>query len=278
LAEVLIGVVIITVLMSISGLAFRRLTESTILAQSRNAVLTYAQVARSYAVANHLETMLVFNPHNGRFEMWYLNPPAQGGSWDPQSSGDPDGTATDWLERTDGYMFAPVLNSSASLPLDGRGRPAALVSPIDYGESVYRPAPSSDPGGRYMDNLTWAALCFDEDGHLVVRTRRIATRLYHLPNGAPNPNANRLVDETPDLTRVPLVVGGANGDTPITSTRGLVISDYAKLRSVLSEANASPRDLVQGWLRLTRPGQRYANHAVTVVLNRFSGHRLAEDF
>jgi hypothetical protein len=275
---VLIGVVIISVLISISGLALRRLTESTILAQARNAVLTYAQVARSYAVANHIETMMVVNPHNGRFEIWYLNPPAQGGSWDPLSSGDPANPASDPLRMTDGYMFAPVFDTSAGLPLDGNGRPAALVSPIDYDDPVYRPAPSSDPDGRYMDNLTWAAFCFDEDGQLVVRTRRIATRTYHLSSGAFNPNANRLVDESPDLARVPLVVGGANGDTPITTTRGLVISDYAKLRSVLSLKTASPQDLVQGWLMLTRPGERFANHAVTVVLNRFSGHQLAEDF
>jgi len=269
LIEILVGVLIISILLSISGVAIRQLADSSVLAQARNAVITYAQVARSYAVTNHIETMLVVNPYNGQFEIWYLNPPAQGGKWDPLSSGDPTDPAQ--LSMTDGTMFGPVLDASARLPLDGDGRPAALVSPIDYEE---RPHDSTDPAGDQMDNLVWAAFCFNENGHLVLRTRRIATRTFTLPNGWPNPNPNRLRDASPDLALLPLVSGN---DAPITSTCGFVISDMSKLRAAVGEAGMSPSDLVNDWLMWTRQGERYADHSATVVLNRFSGEQLQGD-
>ncbi|MBN2561188.1 MAG: prepilin-type N-terminal cleavage/methylation domain-containing protein [Phycisphaerae bacterium] len=265
LAEVLVGVVIVAILLSITGLAFRGLTESSVLAQARNAVVTYAQVARSYAMANHIETMLVVNSYNGRFEIWHLNPPPQGGRWDPLSSGDSSNPAE--LHKTDGYMLAPVLDASARMPLDGDGRPAAVVNPIDYED---RPTTGSD-ADQDLDNLMWAAFCFDENGQLVIRTRRIATRRYFLDDGeTPNPNANRLEDGSPNLRLNPLVDGD---DTPITSTSGFVISDFSKMRSVLDEDYVTPQELAD-WLQQTRPGGRYEKAAATVVLNRFSGDQL----
>lgn len=284
LIEMLVSVAIISVLVTISALAFRKIAESNLLAQSKNAVLTYAKIARGYAVANHVETMMVVNPFNGRFEIWHANPAPLGGAWDPLSE----------VPLTDGYAYAPVLDSGARLPTDARGRPLAAVHPIDYDAVPPPPAPptptrpqGADAAERNIDNFTWAAFCFDKNGELVTRTRRIATRTYTRRDGTarPLPNSaggrNRLIDESPDLsvlTNPPglMVTNGADGDTAITSARGFVISDAAKMHQVLGSAViVDPSVLVTEWLLKTRPSQPYAGFADTVVLNRFSGHELA---
>ncbi len=270
LVELLVSVAIIGIMLSIVGLAVRHLTDKSVLAQAKNVVLIHAQVARSYAMNHHIETMLVVNPYNGRFEIWYLNPPAHGGSWDPLSSGDaglPNG-----LAETDGYMFSPILDTSARLPLDGNNRPAALVNPIDYdARDETGPTPEQE-----KDNLAWAAFCFDEHGHLVIRTRRIATQMYYEPDGDLNDNANRLIDGSPDLSLMPLV---DLNDTPITSTRGFVISEMSKAESVVGDWSATgAQNLVDDWLILTGPGERYADFAETIVLSRYSAGQLAGDF
>ncbi len=269
----LVSLIIVVILLSLSALAFRRITESNVLAQAKNAVLNYAKIARSYAIANRIETMMVVNPFNGRFEMWHLNPPADGGSFDELSAG----TAPPF---TDGYAFAPVLDSGARLPLDGSGRPLAAVHPIDYGDDSLRPFISDTD--QNMDNMTWAAMCFDASGELVIRTRRIATRTYTLRDGSLRPQAerNRLLDESPDLSTLavgPMVHGDPAGDTPITSTRGFVISDAAKMRAILGDT-VSTGELVNNWLLQTRPGGLFHDFADTVVLNRFSGSELLESF
>lgn len=276
LLEWLVCIIIIGILASIVTLVFRGAAESSVMAQARNAVITYAQVARSYAIANRIETMLVVNPFNGRFEVWRANPPADGGDWDPLSSG----TAAAGPRYTDGYTFAAILDPSARLPRQPNGEPAAAVNPIDY-DNLSRPAPAATDSPE-MDNLTWAAFCFDETGQLVIRTRRIATRTFYLRDRV-TPRAasarNRLSDETPDLTlpnlsaspKIPLV---DQSDSPITSTRGFVISDLPKKKLALSAAGAGPQKLVNNWLMLTRPGQPYQHLAQTIVLNRFSGQQL----
>ncbi len=263
LMEWMVVMAIIAILFSIAGMAFRGAAAGSVMAQAKNALITYTQVARSYAVANHIETMLVVNPHNGRFEIWYLNPPADGGPWDPQSGGDPlvDPTTT----AIDGYAFAPVLDTAAKLPQTPKDVPAAIVSPIDYDQ---RPLANND---NNYDNLTWAAFCFDEEGQLVIRTRRIATRTYLHRSGAFDPTANRLeIDASPDLTRSPLV--DAN-DSLITSTRGFVISDAPKMKQALG-GFFTPATLVNDWLKKTRKGEYYRPFAETIVLNRFSGQQL----
>jgi prepilin-type N-terminal cleavage/methylation domain-containing protein len=282
--EMLVSVAIISILVTISALGFRRLAESNVLAQAKNAVLTYSKIARSYAIANHVETMLVVNPFNGRFEIWHANPPAIGGSFSLLS----DGTAP---PLSDGYAYAPVLDSGARLPTDSRGRPLAAVHPIDYAEvPVTRPL-MADAGERNMDNLSWAAFCFDKNGELVIRTRRIATRTYarrdaSLRPAPANPQTpgqrNRLIDETPDMAYfiatppIPMVVNGPDGDTPITSARGFIISDAIKMWQALGTTSISdPSIIVNGWLLQTRPGQPFRGFADTVVLNRYSGHELA---
>ncbi|MFH1418340.1 MAG: prepilin-type N-terminal cleavage/methylation domain-containing protein [Planctomycetota bacterium] len=261
LVEWIVVMAIVAILFSIAGMAFRGAAASSVMAQAKNALVTYTQVARSYAVANHIETMLVVNPHNGRFEIWHLNPPVDGGPWDPQSGGD----ATVDPEKTDGYEFAPVLDPAARLPQTPMGKPAAIVNPIDYNQ---RPLNDDD---RSYDNLTWAAFCFDEEGQLVIRTRRIATRTYLRRNGNLEPNPNRLeIDATPDLTLDTLVDGD---DTPITSTRGFVISDAPLMMKALG-GSFTPASLVNDWLLRTREGEYYRPFAETIVLNRFSGQQL----
>ncbi|MFQ5429030.1 MAG: Tfp pilus assembly protein FimT/FimU [Phycisphaerae bacterium] len=272
LVEWLVTISIIAIVSSAGALAIRHFRRDGILSQAKIAVLTYSAVARSYARANHIETLLVVNPYNGRFELWHLNPPAGGGPWDPYSDNDGSNPAL-----TDGYAYAPVLDPGAALPLDGHGRPLVAVCPIDYDDTVYRPSASPDPNERKLDNLTWAALCFDENGMLVTRTRRIATRSYRFRSGQLRPisQRNRLEDEAPDLSLLkagPLVT---NADTPITSTRGFVLSDARRIRDVIGTA-PSASELVNNWLFETRPGGRYARFAETVVLGRASGRRLAE--
>lgn len=269
LIETIVTVGIISLLLGLSAYTFTRVRESNTLAQARNAVLTYAKIARSYAIANHVETMMVVNPFNGRFEIWYLNPPSGGGPFDPLSSG----TLPPF---TDGYAFAPVLDSGARLPVDGRGQPLATVNPIDFDDNDRRPyLIHNDPN---LDNLTWSAFCFDKSGKLVIRTRRIATRTYTQRDGTLRGvnDRNRLIDETPDLSVFflgPMVMGGVNGDTPITSTVGFVISEAPKMRQALGP-NPLTHELVNDWLMRTRPGGRYSDFASTVVLNRFSGAEL----
>lgn len=263
LAELLISILIVSILLGLSAYAFQRTVRSNILAQARNNLLTYVKVARAYAMANNIETMLVVNPFNGRFEIWHLNPPTDGGLFDPLSSGlNPP--------QTDGYAFANVLDPSARMPLNARGVPAAMVNPIDYDDPVYRPT-VDDPQERNLDNLTWTAICFAADGQLVVRTRRIATRTYTLRDGTPRlpiSSRNRLLDETPDLSLAVIVTGD---DTPITSTRGVVVSEFAPMNESLRGAALNPLNLINRWLLQTRPGRPYAAFSTTVVFNRFTG-------
>ncbi len=285
--EMLVSVTIISILVTISALGFRKITESNTLAQAKNAVLTYAKIARSYAVANHIETMFVVNPFNGRFEIWHANPPVFGASWDVLSGGSP--TIDPW--NTDGYAFAPVLDSGARLPTDSSGHQLAAVHPIDYADVPATRPTLADGEERNIDNFTWAALCFDANGELVVRTRRIATRTYTRRDGTlrpapalpPNPpmadQRNRLIDESPDLSILTagghLVYKDLSGDTPITSSIGFVISEASKMRQVVgSDSITDPSVLVNNWLLKTRTGQPYAGFADTIVLNRYSGHQL----
>jgi len=269
LLEWLVCLVIIGILLSLATSVYRGAAETSVLAQARNAVVTYAQVAREYAVANHIETMLVVNPYNGRFEVWYSNPPPDGGRWDPLPT-TPAGTADP--NNIDSYAFAPILDTGARLPLLPTGEPAAAVNPIDYADPVSRPVDGL-VDGPLMDNLTWAAFCFDESGQLVVRTRRIATRSFTLRSGALRPVAerNRLRDETPDLTVYPLV---NEMDTPITSARGFVISDRNKVKAAMVTWPPTSQELVNSWLSKTQTGEDYYMFARTVVLNRFSGQQL----
>jgi prepilin-type N-terminal cleavage/methylation domain-containing protein len=272
LVELMVTIAVISIIAGLGTFAFRGMREGAALAQAKNAVLTYAAAARTYAIANHIETMFVVNPYNGHFEIWYLNPPPNGGPWDPYSSGDlaqPD--------LADGYAYAPhVLDAKAGLPLDGNGRPLAVVHPIDYNDPTYRPL-INDAEERNLDNLIWAAFCFDQNGKLVTRTRRIATRSSHLRNGRPRPGSlqapNRLDDETPDLEILktePLVTVL---DTPITSTRGFVISEFSKMKLVTG-IMPTPSELVNQWLFETRTGGAYVDFAETVVMDRFSGQQL----
>lgn len=292
LIELMVSVGIVALLITISAIGFRRLADSNILAQAKSAVVTYAQMARSYAVANGVETTFVVNPFNGRFEIWYLLAPPDGSPFDPQSGGVPGADPPQTLDR---YVYAPVLDSGARLPVNRQGEPLAAVHPIDFADPINPSNPGSgtwrstvnDAQGRNLDNLTWSALCFDAAGRLVIRTRRIATRTFTLRNGdLRDPNAgpaddpitvNRLPDETPDLSirdaGRAMVFGGPDGDSLITSTTGFIISDAPKMRRILA-VNPTPAEIVNNWLLLTRPKQRYQGFAETVIFNRSTGLEL----
>lgn len=281
LIELMVVMALIAILLGVVTMSFRSASDSAVLAQARNTITTYAKLARSYAVANEIETMLVVNPHNGRLELWHLNPPPQGGVWDPISSYDPTNPQRNDPRLAEGYAFAPVFDSGAQLPTKG-GRPSVVVHPIDsynFANQTYlRPVNSPDPQ-RDMDNLTWPAFCFDASGRLVARTRRIATRL--VGQNIPNRLADGRLDPTllTDLNISPvdryLVRGGPSGDTPITSTVGFVISDASAMQSALPP-NPTPRELVDGWLRETIPGGAAETFSQTIILNRYSGQELIQ--
>ncbi len=273
LVELLVVTGIIAILLTISGFAFRTISSGGGLAHARDMLANHVAVARSYAIANHIETMLVVNPYNGRFEIWHLNPPKQGGAWDPYSGGNA-------APFTDGYAYAPIFDKSVGLPRDASGQQRYAVFPIDYDDPAYR-LTADDAAERNLDNLTWAAICFDEDGRLVTRTRRIATRSYRYRIGTRrNPaEANRLEDESPNLGLLeppvsqPLVT---DADTAITSTRGFVICDMARAGQVIGP-RPSPVELIVNLLRETRAGRRYEDMADTVLIDRTSGQPLAGD-
>ena len=305
LIELMVVISIIAVLAAITTLVFRSATDGGLLAQSHNTLVSYARLARSYAIANQIETMMVVNPHNGRIELWYANAPASGGAWDPNSRFDHTIPADNNPAFADGYAFANVFDSGAQLAVDGSGKPRVAVHPIDFydfvnNQSVRGAATTATPE-QNIDNLTWAAMCFNASGSMVTRTRRIATRTYFLRDGSlrstspvPNPVPNRLPDGQIDTTGLNrtlgdpfrnIVRGGSQGDSPITSTQGFVISDADRMRRVLGD-NPAPADIVNLWLRNTltpRPGidtaadiaSNVSEFADIVVFNRFSGQEAA---
>lgn len=283
LLELMVVIAIMAILTAIATLVFKSATNSAILAQAHNTLSAYARLARSYAIANQIETMMVVNPYNGRIEVWYANPPASGGQWDPLSPGTATGSTTTPAPFTNGYLYAPVFDSGARVPVDGSGTPRVVVNPIDfydYANNVALRPTANDQ--RNMDNLRWAALCFDPSGSLVTRTRRIST--VHA-------NAARLPDAQPDLSVLtnPALNKGdrvlvSQLDSPITSTHGFVLSDSLRMASRLG-GNFTPADLVNEWLRYTiapAPGEsavdlqaNVSDAADVMVFNRFSGQEVA---
>jgi prepilin-type N-terminal cleavage/methylation domain-containing protein len=292
LIEFLVSLSIISILLSISAFSYRSATEGAVLARAKNALITYTKVARGYAIANRVETMLAVNPFNGRFEIWHMNHSPHGGAFDVMSNAAPPGNPPPALiGGTDGYAFAPVLDSGARLPVNANGRPMAVVSPIDFDDPIDPSNPGgakwrstvNDPAERNFDNLTWAAVCFDQTGKLVVRTRRIATRTYTLRDGSLNGNThgpNRLPDESPDLSLrdigAAMVIGGPDGDTPITTARGFVVSEMPKLRQVVG-GTVTPSSLVNNWLIETGPNGQYRDFATRVFFNHYSGQDIREE-
>jgi len=305
LIELMVVISIIAVLSVIATLVFRSATDGALLAQSHNTIVSYARLARSYAIANQIETMMVVNPHNGRIELWHANAPVSGGTWDPTSRYDPTQgfTLTNNPAWTDGYAFANVFDSGAQLAVDGSGKPRVAVHPIDFydfvNNQITRGTSGTATAEQNIDNLTWAALCFDPSGNLVTRTRRIATRSYFLRDGTLRSDTggvpNRLPDGQVDQTVLTnqslnanfrhIVMGGVQGDSPITSTQGFVISDADRMRRLLGD-NPAPADIVNEWLRRTlapRAGidtaadisASVAEFADIIVFNRFSGQEAA---
>lgn len=271
LLELTVTVAIISILLTVSAFAFNGVRDQSSLALARNALVTYASIARNYAMANDIETMLVVNPYDGHFEIWHLNPREDGGPWDPNSAGLAP-------PMTDGYAFAGVLGEGASLPLDGNGVPLVFVSPFDYQDAdgsgnFYRPRGAS---AQDVDNLIWTALCFDENGRLVSRARRIATRTQMFLNGQNRPGpVNRVRtlerDQAPDLSLLdsgqPLVTGA---DSLITSTRGVIISDRKRMTGVIGE-NFTTVQLTQNWLDQTLQSQEYDLFTQVVIFDRQTG-------
>ncbi len=117
LIELMVVISIIAVLAAITTLVFRSATDGALLAQSHNTLVSYARLARSYAIANQIETLMVVNPHNGRIEFWYANAPASGGTWDPTSRFDPTAAVSPAFNNeawADGYAFANVFDSGTA--------------------------------------------------------------------------------------------------------------------------------------------------------------------
>ncbi len=294
LVELVVVIAVIAIVIGLATVAFSSATEGAKMAGARNTLVTFAQLARSYAIANEIETMMVVNPYSNRLELWHLNPPESPGTWDPKSEYDPpagvpvDPNLINNSRQADGYAFAGVFDSGAQLPDDVAVHPIDFYDDLSGTESRFR-----DVDERYMDNLTWAAFCFDSSGRMVIRERRIATRSYRMRDGTLRGNPNRLPDGQPDLSIIGiptlpsefqyLVWGiGNQGDSLIRSTYGFVLSDADKMERFVGD-NPTPQQLVDDWLRLTYDDTIYDNetddirdYTPTIILNRFSGQELAD--
>lgn len=303
LIELLVTVAVIVIALGVATLSFSRVTQATALVTAANTISSQVAFARSYAINNQIETMLVVNPYNGRLEIWHLNPPPRGGPWDPYSRGDgtvntPNNALPDYRPPyTNGYAFAPVLNASVALPLDSNGVPLVAVFPYDFDATIGAggaplrvnslTAPSDTRQNR--DSLNWVALCFDSQGRMVQRARRVATR-SKFDESYFGVVPNRRIDGTPDTLFLPaqLVPGGTANDgnkyvvdirdSLITSTNGFIVTDRKRMEQVLRTTSPTPLQLLEpntGWLPRTRPGGDLASFAQQVILNPWSGAELA---
>jgi len=267
LLEVLIVVALVAIALGIVSLAFRKLGESNRMNVAVGTLTQYAAVARAYAIEHEIETMLVVNNVNGRLELWHKNPPPVGGTWDPLSVVTPNG-----------YVFAPVFDSTASLPIGTDGRPMVVVHPIDYdavADGVGTRLRDTAPNQENFDNLMWPAVVFDSEGRLVQVLRRFATRLPVDYQNNPVVNFNRRADGTPNVGSMapnPIYEVDLN-DSRVTSTTGFVVSDRGKYEEQLTTPSPTPLEIVNVWLvraNLFRDFVRF------VVISPWSGRGLAE--
>lgn len=263
LIEVLLVCAIVAVALGIVTLAFRKLGESNRLSVAAGTLTQFAAVARAYAIENGIETMLVVNNENGRMEIWHANPSELGGGWDPLSG-----------FSTNGYVFAPILESTAALPLGSDNKPLVVVYPLDFDAVVDGTGTRlRDTAGTQenYDNLTWPAVCFAPDGRLVQVVRRFATRLPTDFTGGTVAVPNRRDDGTPINTAgLPSQVDAT--DSRVTSTRGFVISDRRMVDDVLRTAFPTPTEIVNVWLARTR---NFPESVRNVVISPWSGRELA---
>jgi prepilin-type N-terminal cleavage/methylation domain-containing protein len=277
LPELLVAVAIIVILIGIATMSFRALTDASGMTAAVNTLTSYAAVARAYAMEYQIETMLVVNPHNGRLELWHLNPPRGGGTFDELSSG--DGTVPIPV-NVNGYAFAPVLDSTAALPRDASGRPLVMVHPIDFAQE-YAPGQfvrDRTDGQATRDNMNWAALCFDASGRLVTRVRRIATRMATDYSGAAVANPNRRPDGTPDVAKLtPQTYVVDRYDSLISSTTGFVVSDRVQFEKLFpTTAQQSPFNVLAVWLPESGTlGAQYREFKRKIAFNQWSGRELA---
>lgn len=263
LIEVLLVCAVVAVALGIVTLAFRKLGESNRLSVAAGTLTQFAAVARAYAIENGIETMLVVNNVNGRMEIWHANPNVGGGGWDPLSGFAPNG-----------YVFAPILESTASLPLGSDNRPLVIVNPLDFDAVVdgagTRLRDTAATQENY-DNLMWPAVCFAPDGRLVQVVRRFSTRLPTNFTGGAVGTPNRRENGAPiNTVAAPSTVDST--DSRITSTRGFVISDRRKAEDVLVTQYPTPADIVNVWLSRTR---NFPESVRSVVISPWSGRELA---
>lgn len=272
LIEVLLVCAIVAVALGIVTLAFRKLGESNRLSVAAGTLTQFAAVARAYAIENGIETMLVVNNVNGRMEIWHANPNVAGGGWDPLSGG----------FAANGYVFAPILESSAAMPIGTDNRPLVVVHPLDFDAVVdatgTRLRDTAATQENY-DNLMWPAVCFAPDGRLVQVVRRIATRLPTDFTGAAAATPNRRTDGSlvpyippPPAPQVPQPSFVNPTDSRVTSTRGFIVSDRRKAEEVLVTPFPTPADIVNVWLARTRSFPEFVRN---VVISPWSGRELA---
>lgn len=185
LVEMLVVIGIISLVAGIARISWKSATAQSVRSLAVNTLSGYLGVARSYAVANKIETMLVVNPWDGRLELWRANPPTgqqrnppwdesrvlsgqhpddlapvnhtiggnpppqfpNGGTWDVRSNGFGTGTPAE-RANANGYAFVPVLDNSARLPVDSSGMPKVLVFPLEFGIRAID-TDGNGPGGSY---------------------------------------------------------------------------------------------------------------------------------
>ena len=129
--------------------SWQRLSSRQIESQAVNTLVSFASVARAYAIDNHIETVLAVDP-NGTLRMYRRDVETEGGGWIP---GD----------------FQPLGRELDNLP---EGLAAAPIDPIDLDADA-------NPGE------TWVGFCFDSSGRLI--QRRASTPTGVAPGWALSP-------------------------------------------------------------------------------------------
>jgi len=302
LPEMIVVVGLISALAVVVSLTTRTFRDGSITSLAQNTLNGYLRVARAYAIANQIETMLVVNPYDGRLELWRANPPRgqqrnppwylgnpffggwidhpddvdgnsdnffqwpDGGEWDIQSSGSVNaGALLPLRSLANGYIQVSLLDSAARLPVDAKGVPLVLVSPLDF---AFRQGLTDSDNKRFaIDNLIWTAFCFDADGRMVSRVRRIDLNERGIPF------AEQEYQPTP---RRPVPVGGPNSsgysvdadefndryDTPLYTTVGYIVSERKRFEA--DWANYSTYGNYAGFLE---PPQNEENYSANYIVN-----------
>ncbi len=160
------------------GMSWRSIMDTNVEAKALNLLGSYLSVARSYAMANQIETVLTVEPNEGQIEIF---------AWAGWPTNDPNREG-DLIQPNWWYAYVPLVDETARLPKRGKGL-AVRIAPIDCFET------SVD-----LEAFARFAVCFDPKGKLVVRDLTAVYAPYPL---RARPYGGRIVGLMPGFLTVP---------------------------------------------------------------------------